>query len=119
MSGGGETKPPEVERGPGGTTTTGAGELPKTSSRHSTSPARSRALAAALRIGRAQVNARRLAVLGARCREFEAGLYNDERDPEPLLRGLAYRDVMRVALADPVVARVVALLPVSWRWADE
>jgi hypothetical protein len=58
----------------------------------------------------------RVAELGAQCRLLELDLYNNENDAEPLFSGLPYKDVMGVALRDPVVARVLARLPTDWRW---
>lgn len=66
-----------------------------------------------------EISTRRLAQLGPLCRQLELGLFNRENDPGPLFSGLTYRDVMAVALRDPVVARVLRSLPMDWRWPDE
>lgn len=124
MSGGSRVMPPEVVVDDGGERE-GSGSAASSSPTHATASetvvpaARTRALASALRIGRAQLDARRLAELPARCRELEAGLYNDEGDPTTLFDGLRYADVMRVAVRDAAVGRAIARLPETWRWADE
>lgn len=58
-------------------------------------------------------------MLGQRCRQLEAGLDNLDNDPRLVFDDLRYRDVLAVALRDPVVARVVGQLPDGFRWADE